>query len=393
MKKYLCLFLAVAAVSPLFAADEVIDLSRERDSLGFTKPIPVSLAGFTGEADSTLRFDLFFMGFEFVSPDKARYNIQKNNAAGMGAQITDPLARQIIYNKAFTGASARQQAHALADDIARTLTKKPGIAQTRIATKVQPSGYGDGEIWVADYDGYNAAPVTKDNAICAAPTWAGKSELLYVSYKLMGKPDILSHNLTTGARKALYRQYPGSSMSPAVSPDGQRIAFIHNKAGSPDLYVSDLDGGNLKQLTKTKEDESSPCWSPDSRTICFASRQTGKPALYTISANGGAMSRIPLSAASPTEPDWSPDGKYIVFTTPTSAGFQICVSPMEGNLRGAVTTLVAGEDPVWAPNSRAVIFVRNVNNRRVLALLDVPSKQTKDIVRISGSASQPSWAR
>lgn len=393
MKKHIAILCGLLCTWTVSAADSTIKISRPVDSLGFTKPIPISLSGFSGEADSTLRFDLFFMGFEFVAPDQARYNIQKNNAAGVGAQITDPLARKIIYNKAFTGGGVRQQTHALADDIAKTLTQKPGIAQTRITTKVQPTGYGNGEIWVSDYDGHNATPVTKDNAICAAPAWGGRGQLFYVSYKMMNKPDILSHNLSTGARKALYRQYPGSSMSPAVSPDGRRIAFIHNKSGSPDLYVSDLDGGNLKQLTKTREDESSPCWSPDSRTICVTSRQTGKPALYTISADGGSMSRLPVAAASPTEPDWSPDGKFLVFTTPTRAGFQICVTPMEGPLRGQVTTLVAGEDPVWAPNSRAVMFVRNVNNRKVLAVLDVPSKQSKDIVRISGSASQPNWGR
>ena len=42
-----------------------------------------------------------FMGFEFVSPDKARYNIQNNNASGVGASVTDPLQRKMIYNKAF----------------------------------------------------------------------------------------------------------------------------------------------------------------------------------------------------------------------------------------------------------------------------------------------------
>ena len=103
MKKYSLFICTVLGVVGLHAADIRID--RTQDSLGFTKPIPVSIAGFSGEADSTLRFDLFFMGFEFVSADQARFNIQKNNAAGVGAQITDPLARQVIYNKAFTGGS------------------------------------------------------------------------------------------------------------------------------------------------------------------------------------------------------------------------------------------------------------------------------------------------
>ena len=105
------------------------------------------------------------------------------------------------------------------------------------------------------------------------------------------------------------------------------------------------------------------------------------------------MKPLPTGAPSPTEPDWSPDGKFIVFTAQTGAGFQIYLLPMEGSMRGQAQPLVAGEDPVWAPNSRAVMFVKSVNHRRVLTLLDVPSKQTKEIARIPGSASQPSWAR
>jgi TolB protein len=181
--------------------------------------------------------------------------------------------------------------------------------------------------------------------------------------------------------------------SASVSPDGRRIAMILSKSGSPDLWVSDIDGGNLKQLTTTKEDESSPCWSPDSTKICFASRDSGKSRLYTVSVTGGRMQPLSIAGVSNlSEPDWSPDGKFLIFTA-NMGGFRICVAPMEGPLRGTATTLVDGEDPVWAPNSRAVMFVKNVNNRHVLSLLDVPSKKTKDIGIIKGDASQPSWAR
>ncbi len=387
MKKTFVLISVLLTVFTMLAADDRIIIEQYVDSLGFTKPVPVYVTGFSGEVDSTLRCDLSFMGFELVSADKARYTIQKNSAAGVGATIS-----QVQYNKTFTGGSTRQQTHALADDIAQTLTQKPGIAQTRIAFKARRESYGVGEIFISDYDGFNYQPVTKDGTICAAPCWAGRSTLFYMSHKLSGKPDILSHNLNTGARKAVAR-FPGMNSSPAVSPDGRRVAMILSKSGSPDLWVSDLDGGSLKQLTTTKEDESSPCWSPDGRTICFVSRQSGKAQLYTVSAEGGAMQRVPIAGVSnPSEPDWSPDGKYIIFTANMGA-FQICVAPMDGPLRGTATTLVAGEDPVWAPNSRAVMFVKNVNNRHVLTLLDVPSKQTKEIGKIPGDVSQPSWAR
>ena len=60
---------------------------------------------------------------------------------------------------------------------------------------------------------------------------------------------------------------------------------------------------------------------------------------------------------------------------------------------GVATTLVDGEDPSWAPNSRNIIFTRRKNGRRYLCVLDVFTKQSKDVQKISGSNSQPSWAK
>jgi Tol biopolymer transport system component len=70
--------------------------------------------------------------------------------------------------------------------------------------------------------------------------------------------------------------------------------------------------------------------------------------------------------------------------------FEICVVPAEG---GEAKLYTAGEDPTWAPNSRTLMFTRRVGSRRVLSLLDVPTKQIKDAPHISGSCSQPAWAR
>ena len=81
--------------------------------------------------------------------------------------------------------------------------------------------------------------------------------MYYTSYKL-GNPDIFYHDLTTGQRRAVAR-YSGLNSSAAVSPDGTKVAMILSKGGSPNVYVCNADGTDLKKLTSTSED-SSPCW-------------------------------------------------------------------------------------------------------------------------------------
>jgi TolB protein len=386
------LLLALGAITCIsassFAAEgDSITIVRPFDSLGFRNAIPVNISGFTGEAEAVLKQDLMFMGYKNVPAAEAKYLISGSNAGRIEGRVIEKINNNPLLGKAYTGGSQRSLIHALADDIARAIMpNETPIAQTKIAFKAM-SGSGKAEIYVSDYDGFGAQAVTRDNSLVAAPCWAGKGALLYTTYKL-GNPYIYAQQLNTGARVAVAK-FPGANISPAVSPNGKRVAMILSKNGSPDLYVANLDGSGLKQLSFSKAAESSPCWSPDGETICFVSQIDGPPLLYTVSASGGAPKRLrTVNAATATEPDWSPDGKWIAFTM-MSRPFQVCVVRATG---GDAMALGQGEDPSWAPNSRALIVSRGSGNRH-LSLLDVPSKQFKDIGRILGSDSQPSWAR
>jgi TolB protein len=385
--KSIVTMLAVAIAGVALAQESVVIPPGGFDKPGQTPPIKVNISGFSGEVNEVLNFDLYVMGFINVPASEAQFLISGSISGNLQGVATDAINKQVRLNKAYSGGSLRKQAHAFADDLALTLSGSKGIAQTRIAFKKE--GGGSSEVYIADFDGFGAQAVTRDNSIVSAPAWVpGRMALSYTSYRL-GNPDVFSHDLSSGMRTAIAR-YSGSNLSPAVSPDGKRVALIMSKGGSPDVYVCNIDGTGVRQLTRTKEDESSPCWSPDGQWICFASKQRGARGLFKVPAAGGSTQRISTSGVSnPSEPDWSPDGKWIVFTA-QMGGFEICVVPATG---GTVTLLVSGEDPSWGANSRTVIFVRRSGGSRRLSLLDVPTKQVKDAARISGSNSQPSWAR
>ena len=393
MKKHYSPLLKICLAIFLFAAtgapgQNEITIRPELTVLGSTKPIPVSLDGFSGEVADVLKFDLYVQGFSFVAPDAAQYQISGTAAGSVQGRVVDRIAKSTILSHSYTGASLRRQAHTFADDIVQAITHKKGIAQTQIAFKAQSTSTGNGEIYVADFDGHNAQSITNDDTIVAAPAWVpGRLAVYYTSYK-RGNPDIFYHNLGTGQRRVI-AGYSGLNTSAAVSPDGSKVAMILSRSGSPNVWVCNADGTDLKRLTTSSED-SSPCWSPDGQWICFATKIAERRVLAKVPAGGGAMQPIPTPGApNPTEPDWSPDGKWIAFTSQT-AEFDICVVPASG---GAPTVLVAGEDPSWSPNSRTLIFTRRAVGRYTLSVLDVFTKQVKDVARISSSDSQPAWAR
>ena len=103
--------------------------------------------------------------------------------------------------------------------------------------------------------------------------------------------------------------YPGVEGPPALSPDGNLVAFAwagHAEAGPTDIYVKAVESEAVRQLTDTPASETSPAWSPDGHSLAFVREGQG---VFTMSQLGGAERQV---SATGTHVAWAGDSKSVL---------------------------------------------------------------------------------
>jgi len=88
--------------------------------------------------------------------------------------------------------------------------------------------------------------------------------------------------------RALLTPGTATRYTPRISPDGQWVAFVELVAGTRNLVVMPLDGGEKRQLTFLDGGVWYPAWAPDGKRIVFGSRETGAPGLWIVDVESGA---------------------------------------------------------------------------------------------------------
>lgn len=203
------------------------------------------------------------------------------------------------------------------------------------------------------------------------------------------------------------------------SPDGRRVAFISIPAvtsedsadvnrwiAKRDVFVVNVDGSGLLNLTNSPGPENFPAWSPDGREIAFGwqgqmgDRAAGLPArnddedwseIYVMHSDGSNARRLTFNrlgvgngCCEDTAPRWSRDNRWIAFITKRDANSEIYRMRRDGSDQQRLTHNTTFDGyPAWSVDGRHVVF-----NKHVAAVRDGPGRTPDSLYVMNADGSE-----
>lgn len=192
---------------------------------------------------------------------------------------------------------------------------------------------------------------------------------------------------------------------PAISPKRDKLAFISDVTGNPDLFILPFNPdegtvGKPYQIFSTRQGtQGTPTFSPDGKQIAFVSNKDGSPRIYKMKVPEAGASIKNLQAVLLTKlsressaPAWSPDGKKIAYCALTNGVRQIWIYDLEKNRERQLTRGPGNkENPTWAPNSLHIMF--NSSDKKACELYFINLNQTEATKITTGPGEKrfPNW--
>lgn len=291
-------------------------------------------------------------------------------------------------SEAASAKDARRLAHKLANAVYKHFTKETGPFESRIAYVRKTAGGKD--VYLADWDGKNAAPVSNGN-INVLPAVAPDRSVAFTSYK-RGKPE-------------LFLGRAGGDSTPLVangrmvagvdfSPDGKRIAYSVSDGENAELYVANADGSGAAKVTDTKYFlNSSPCFSPDGKKLAFVSNRGGSPQVYVMNVDGSDVKRLTFQGNYNQTPAWSPRGDLIAFTArdERNAFDLFTVEVATGKVKRLTQDTKNNEEPSFSPNGRLILFTSTRGGSKSLYVMTFDGNNQIALPLDKGDYTTPDW--
>ena len=311
-------------------------------------------------------------------------------------QLYDVLQQNLMTGFSFqvTDQTLRSAAHQISDEVYEEILGISGAFNTQIAFVSVGGKVGDRtyQLQLADADGENPQAMLTSPRPILSPSWAPDGvRIAYVSFENKTQSAVYVQDRQKGSRVKLISR-EGINGAPSWSPDGERLAVTLSYQGNPDIYVVQVDGGELTRITTSEAIDTEAVWI-DNDTLAFTSDRSGGPQIYEISSRGGQATRVTFEGRYNASATVSPDGSTIAFVHGVDGGFQIAAIDRSSGLFQTLTRGTLDESPTFSPNGQMIMFATEKDGRGTLGAVSLDGSVVQSLTLSGGgSVREPVWS-
>lgn len=287
----------------------------------------------------------------------------------------------------------RTLAHTISNNIFQTLFGRPGGFDTQVAyVKIERDNDKTvHKLVVADADGRNPQIILTSDAPIMSPAWSpDRQRIGYVSFE-NGRSEVYVQEVGSGERRTV-ASFDGINSAPAWSPEGNRLALTLSKDGNPNIYVLNLATAKLQQVTQNPSIDTEPAWTANGRQIIFTSDRGGNPQLYRVSVTGGKAERLTFEGSYNARPALSPDGRLLALVHREHGKFKIAVLDLHTRLMRVLTDGPLDESPSFAPNGSTLLYCSVLGDKSELATVSIYGRAQQRLGLFSDDVQEPTWS-
>jgi TolB protein len=173
-----------------------------------------------------------------------------------------------------------------------------------------------------------------------------------------------------------------------LSPDGRTIVFTSLRDGDLEIYTMQVDGSNLRRLTRTLGYDGGPFFSPDGKQIVYRAWhpatardssdyldllgrnlvRPGRMEIWIMDSDGSNKRQVTRLGGANFAPFFHPDGRRILFASnhpnPRSRNFDLYLVNLDGSGLEQVTTHGEFDSfPMFSPDGRRLVWASNRHGR------------------------------
>jgi TolB protein len=186
------------------------------------------------------------------------------------------------------------------------------------------------------------------------------------------------------------------TVTPRLSPKADKLIYTSYHKGNPNLYLINFKKSAhlTRAISRRKGVNYSPAWSPDEKYIILTMSKDSNPDLYKINTSGQIIKRLTAGNGINVSPCFSPDGTQITFVSDRTGEPQIYIMDLHtGHTRRVTYEGLENTTPAWSPDGKWIAYTAKTDNGYQICKIAAESRTPAiQLTNYWGSHESPCWS-